>query len=248
MTRKGFIGSSLIAIVAALGAPGAAQADALLAGAIASAAGEKMGGVAVSAKAEDTRITTSVFTDAGGNYYFPPLPEGKYKVWAQALTFQTANGSIDLTKTTHKDFVLTQMANKEDWIRQLPGDELLAALPGDTPDDFRMKTQVRKNCTGCHTASFPLQHRFDEEGWFKILNLMKHVNVSGVYFGPDHKPTPNIEFYQKELAAYLARARGPGETSMKFNLRPRPSGEAARVVFKEYDFPMEGGHEMSMDG
>ena len=35
---------------------------------------------------------------------------------------------------------------------------------------------------------------------------------------------------------------------MKFNLRPRPSGEAARAVFKEYDFPMEGGHAMSMDG
>ena len=71
---------------------------------------------------------------------------------------------------------------------------------------------------------------------------MKHVNVLGIYQGPDHKATPNIEFHQKELAAYLARARGPGETSMKFNLRPRPSGEAARVVFKEYDFPMEGGH------
>ena len=26
---------------------------------------------------------------------------------------------------------------------------------------------------------------------------------------------------------------------MKFNLRPRPSGEAARIVVKEYDFPTE---------
>ena len=242
------IGSSLIAIAAVLGVSGAAHADALLTGAITSAAGEKMGGVTVSAKAEGGRITTSVFTDESGNYYFPPLPEGKYKVWAQALTFHTGNGSVDLTKTTHQNFVLQPMTNKEDWIRQLPGDELLAALPGDTPADFRMKTQVRKNCTGCHTASFPLQHRFDEEGWFKILNLMKHVNVSGVYFGPDHKPTPNIEFHQKELAAYLARARGPGETSMKFNLRPRPSGEAARVVFKEYDFPMEGGRQQANNG
>ena len=111
-----------------------------------------------------------------------------------------------------------------------------------------MKTQVRKNCTGCHSASYPLQHRFDEEGWNKILDLMKHVNVLGVYFGPDHKATPNIEFHQKELAAYLARARGPGESSMKFKLRPRPSGEAARAVFKEYDFPMEHGHTASMDG
>src|SRR6266705_1994430 len=249
---RNFAAASLIALAAALGATpfviSAAHADALLTGTITSAAGEKMGGVTVSAKAERSPITTSVFTDEAGNYYFPPLPNGKYRVWAQALTYQTANGNAELHKTTRRDFVLQPIKNQEDWIRQLPGDELLAALPGDTPEDYRMKTQVRKNCTGCHSASYPLQHRFDEEGWNKILDLMKHVNVLGVYFGPDHKATPNIEFHQKELAAYLARARGPGETSMKFKLRPRPAGEAARVVVKEYDFPMEGGHTASMDG
>jgi streptogramin lyase len=243
----------VIAIAAVLGAAGfvptGAYADALLAGTITSASGEKMGGVAVSAKPEGSTITTSVYTDENGGYYFPPLAEGKYRVWAQALTFQTAHGgSVDLDKTTMKNFVLQPMTNQEDWIRQLPGDEFLAALPGDTPEDYRMKTQVRKNCTGCHSASYPLQHRFDAEGWSKVLDLMKMVNVLGVYPRPDGKPTGNIEYHQQELAAYLARARGPGETSMKFKLRPRPSGEAARVVVKEYDFPMEGGHHRANDG
>ena len=238
-----------IALVATTFVPGVTFADSMLNGAITSAAGEKMGGVTVSAKAEGSTITTSVFTDDTGNYYFPSLPNGKYRVWAQALTYQRANGDVELKKkTTRWDFVLQPMKNQEDWIRQLPGDEFLAALPGDTPEDYRMKTQVRKNCTGCHSASYPLQHRFDEEGWNKILDLMKHVNVLGVYFGPDHKATPNIDFHQKELAAYLTRARGPGESSMKFKLRPRPSGEAARAVTKEYDFPMEHGHTASMDG
>jgi streptogramin lyase len=227
----------------------AAYAASVLTGAVTSATGEKMGGVTVSAKGEGSPIATSVFTDESGNYYFPPLPNGKYRVWAQALTYQTANSNTELKKkTTRQDFILQPMKNQEDWIRQLPGDEFLAALPGDTPEDYRMKTQVRKNCTGCHSASYPLQHRFDEEGWNKVLDLMKHVNVLGVYFGPDHKATPNIDFHQKELAAYLARARGPGESSMRFKLRPRPSGEAARVVYKEYDFPMEHGHTASMDG
>ena len=49
----------------------------------------------------------------------------------------------------HQNFALKPV---QDWVRQLPGDELLAALPGDTPDDARMKNLVRKNCTGCHTA------------------------------------------------------------------------------------------------
>ena len=238
-----------IALVATTFVPGVTFADSMLNGTITSAAGEKMGGVTVSAKAEGSTITTSVFTDDTGNYYFTPLPNGKYRVWAQALTYQRANGDVELKKkTTRWDFVLQPMKNQEDWIRQLPGDEFLAALPGDTPEDYRMKTQVRKNCTGCHSASYPLQHRFDEEGWNKILDLMKHVNVLGVYFGPDHRATPNIDFHQKELAAYLTRARGPGESSMKFKLRPRPSGEAARAVTKEYDFPMEHGHTASMDG
>jgi streptogramin lyase len=35
---------------------------------------------------------------------------------------------------------------------------------------------------------------------------------------------------------------------MKIKLRPRPSGEAARVVVREYDFPMEGGHARANDG
>jgi streptogramin lyase len=47
-----------------------------------------------------------------------------------------------------------------------------------------------------------------------------------------------MEHNQKELAAYLARARGPGETSMKFAARPRPTGEAARVGWTLYDLPL----------
>jgi len=153
-------------------------------------------------------------------------------------TFENSfgKGSVELGSAARQNFVLAPMP---DWVGQLPGDELLTALPGETPGDARMKTLVRKNCTGCHTASYPFQHRFDQAGWNAVLDLMKHVNVLGTYQGPDHKPNPTIESHQAELAAYLARARGPGESTMKFNLRPRPSGEAARVVFKEYDVPLE---------
>src|SRR5882762_10951385 len=134
-------GASVIAIAAGLGAglgnliPSAASADALLAGTITSATGEKMGGVTVSAKAEGSTITTSVYTDEAGGYYFPALPEGKYRVWAQALTFEIAKHNVDLTKASLQNFVMQPMTNLEDWIRQLPGDEFLAALPGDTTDD-----------------------------------------------------------------------------------------------------------------
>jgi len=54
----------------------AAPNGALLTGTVKSASGEKMGGVTVSAKMEGQTITTSVFTDEEGNYYFPRWTPG----------------------------------------------------------------------------------------------------------------------------------------------------------------------------
>jgi len=211
-------------------------ADAILSGTVAGAAGDKMGGVTVSAKAEGSTITTTVYTDADGAYYFPPLPAGHYHVWAQALSFATADAQVDLAANAAQNFALRPL---EDFVRQLPGDVLIAALPEETEHDKKMKRLVRNNCTGCHTPSYTLQHRFDEAGWTAIIDLMKMVNVSGVYQGANHKPNGLLDFNEKDLAAYLARARGPGESSMKITLPPRPSGEAARVVFREYDVPRD---------
>jgi streptogramin lyase len=211
-------------------------ADAVLNGTIRAAGGQALGGVTVSARADGSNVVTSVFTDESGNYYFPPMAGGKYQVWAQAITFATARGDVDLGAARRQDFTLAPI---KDFVRQLPGDMLLAALPDATPEDAAMKQLVQNSCTGCHTPSYILQHRFDEAGWNAIINLMKHVNVSGIYQGPDHKAAPVLEHEQKRLAAYLARARGPGETSMRFDLRPRPSGEAARVVFTDYEAPAD---------
>ncbi len=212
-------------------------ADHLLNGTIASAAGEKMGGVTVSAKADGSTITTSVYTDEQGGYYFPPLPAGKYRVWAQALAFEIAKGEVDLTASRRHDLALKPMTDAERQVRQLPGEILMAALPEATEDDARIKRVFRNLCTGCHTPSYVLQFRFDEDGWSKIIDLMKVVPNSGVY-PANPKPNALIDFHQKQLAAYLARARGPGESSLKITPRPRPTGEAARVVWKLYDLPM----------
>ena len=130
---------------------------------------------------------------------------------------------------------MAAITNPEKAFKQLPGNLVLAGLPEETQDDQRMKRIVRSVCTGCHTASFPLQHRFDEAGWNAIIELMKNVNVYGIYVGKERKPSGILDFHQKELSAYLARARGPGASSIKVKPEPRPSGEAARAVYREYD-------------
>jgi streptogramin lyase len=238
MRNRGFTSRSLTigTALALLLFARAAAADALLTGTVTGAAGEPLGGATVSAKAVGQSITTSVFTDAAGRYYFPTLPAGKYRVWAQALGFGIGRAELEASATRHQDFSLAATA---DLARQLPGDLLLAALPAATPDDQRLKRLVRNNCTGCHTPSYILQHRFDAAGWSAIIELMKRVNVSGIYQGADAKPNGILDFHQQELAAYLARARGPGASTMVIKLPPRPAGEAARVVVTEYDVPVD---------
>jgi streptogramin lyase len=221
---------------AAMIVPATADADAILSGTITVAGGEKLGGITVSAKPVGGTITTTVFTDETGDYYFPPLPEGKYRVWAQTIGFATAKAEVDLTVPRKQTFVLDPL---KDFVQQLPGNVMLAALPEETEQDKRMKRMVRNNCTGCHTSSFVLQHRFDEAGWNAIIELMKNANVYGTFMGNERKPSGILDYHQKELASYLARARGPGESAMKVKLDPRPAGEAARVMFKEYDVPLD---------
>src|ERR1700739_4542370 len=184
----------------------APAADQLLRGTVASAAGEKLGGVTVSAKAHGSTITTSVYTDEQGGYYFPPLPAATYTVWAQALAFELAKGEVDLTAVRRggvhphprdarpppgrrADLTLNAMTDAERQVRQLPGEMLMAALPEDSAADARIKRVFRNACTGCHTPSYVLQFRFDETGWNAIIELMKRVNVAGVYQGPDSKPS-----------------------------------------------------------
>src|ERR1700676_1645254 len=58
----------------------AADNGVLLTGTVKAASGEKMGRVTVSAKPEGRTITTSVFTDEEGVYYFPALEQGRYQL------------------------------------------------------------------------------------------------------------------------------------------------------------------------
>jgi streptogramin lyase/mono/diheme cytochrome c family protein len=247
MTVRGKLLASVAGLVV-IGLVGPAAADQLLTGSITSASGQKLDGIQVSAKKEGSTITNSVYTDRNGDYFFPALPDGKYNVWAQALGFETSKGQVDLTATKHQDFKLAAITDPDQKIKQLPPEMVAAALPEETEADANMKRIFHNQCTGCHTPGYPLQFKFDEAGWNKIINLMKKVQGTGEYMGPSAKANGIMEFNQKELAAYLARARGPGATSMKFQDRPRPSGEAARVVWTTYDVPLNPATGMGARG
>jgi len=195
--------------------------------------GQAMEGVAVSARPVGGTVTTSVYTDEQGNYYFPVLSQGKYRVWTQAVGFEAGRAEVNLstTRETHQDFTMKDL---EDYTRQLTSPEWLASLPEGTTEDRRLKEIFIHTCTDCHSAAFALQNRFDEAGWRAILARMEVINVFGRADGPSD---PIIKHYKGELAPYLARMRGPNPSPMQVRPYPRPTGEAARVVVTEYDVP-----------
>ena len=228
----------LLGCVASLVSVAAAEDSVLLTGTITNSSKGKVAGVSVSVKGVGKTITTSVFTDEQGNYYFPPtLAPGKYSLWAQTEGYSTAHAAITLhSGLQREDLSLTKFL---DFLKQFTAQEYLSALPEDTPQHRRMKDIFFNNCTGCHEVSYILQNRFDEKGWESVINLMSTmVNGGGNYGGPDQPPFPVINYYKKELATYLAEMRGPHNSPMQVNPHPGPTGEAAMTVVTEYDVPV----------
>lgn len=217
---------------------GAQGSQVLLTGAIKSAAGEKMEGVTVSARGVGKTFTTTVFTDAAGEYFFPHMGAGKYKIWAQAVGYEAPVMDIGLNGSVQRqDLTLKPM---QDFTLQLRGDEMVASLPEATYQDKKMKEVFRLSCGGCHNQNMALKDRFDENGWKTVITLMSRIATSGYASSDDEVPNPLFEYYKDELAAYLAKVRGPGPSTMKLTARPRPRGEETMVVIREYDTNMPG--------
>lgn len=227
-----------VALVVALFCAGlpAAQASLLagtgLAGTVKSSDGKPMEGVAVSARAQGKTVTTSVYTNQDGEYFFPDsLSAGQYQIWAQAVGFQMARleGAISSGKTLQQDFSLQPLRNFE---KQLSGTEWENSLPTATAEDRRMHKIFNYNCTSCHVSGFVLTKRFDSAGWGIILDTMiEH------YTNPGARNRKMLQSYKEELVEYLTRVRGPKQYPLNWKPFPRPVGEAARIVVTEYDLP-----------
>ena len=249
------MGATPLATTAAAARQGApSTSGATLSGTIHATDGQTLEGVAVSARAIDKTFTTTVFTDTRGRYLFPPLDSGSYRVWAQAVGFATARAELTVAAARPTTRALT-LTTIDDFTAQLRGAEWLDSLPEETFADRRMKEIFRVNCTECHSPSVALHNRFDEQGWLAILDLMEQSTYTG-WLGGTRPPPGNYEagggiyrdrtirYHKAELAAYLARVRGP-ESELAFKLQPRPTGDAARVVITEYDIPVDRLGELS---
>ncbi len=230
--------------------PGAA---AVIQGNIKSADGAPMEGVVVSARASGKSFTTSVFTDGQGNYTFPSLDAGQYRLWAQAVGFDAARSEFALTGTgVNRSLTMAPIKDVGRIVKQMSGVEFLRSLPQSTAADRRMVHAYKNNCTGCHTASHALGNRWDARGWGVLVDLMTVFPSTGepvpaMRPTPDRMGSPMIAAYRNELSEYLGRARGATELG-DLKLLPRPTGEATQVVITEYDLPRTDGRNHFDDG
>ncbi len=180
-------------------------------------------------------VTTAVYTDREGKYFFPPLTppqkDGQYKVWAQAVGFELNQTETRLSagKTVEQNLVLKPL---KDISTQLSGSEWMASLPENTADDRRMKRVIGANCLNCHQSSF-----------FCKIALIQRLDCRREFYGERmataHRiPGARMDFFrdiEKEIVGYLARVRGPNSAPIDFKPRPRATGEATQIVVTEYD-------------
>ena len=233
-----------LAAVAAVRAQDHPGADAPgIMGAIKNKSGRPLAGVAVSARAADQSMTTSVYTDEKGVYVFPHLAAGTYRVWAQSVGYVTlkAELTLDGTRTASRNLTLQPLA---DIGQQLTGYEWFNSLPDDTAEHKRMKQVMYVACTGCHSLDLALQNRFDEKGWNNIIKAMENSFYNGYRPGDFNAQQLRwegqvIRHHREDLARYLAEVRGPESRPLALKPQAPVTGDAARVVVTEYELPVK---------
>ncbi len=197
-------------------------------GTIRTSDGSPLYGILVSAKGEGQIYTTSVFTDDQGVYEFPPLPFGSYRVSTGTLWSETVN----LTSSgATQDFIVEFGPG---FMTQTTGASWLKLLPGTQAD----KKRLNDSCGTCHGIWRLIDRpQTTKEGWAALARRMAKMTSTGTPLGPDDPYRLDLsEENFNPLIDYLTKSIVP-EFKEKFVVEAmaRPTGEAARAVFTEWD-------------
>ena len=222
--------------------PAAAQVTPpALSGKIASDRGSPMEGVLVSAKKASGTITVTVVSDANGDYAFPAdrLAAGPYELTIRAAGYALDGaGAVELApgKTTKANLRLKPAPVTGD---QLTNSEWLTSVPG--PDDLK---RALLNCADCHSLRRIFESKHTAADFLKVFERMGgyYPGASDMQpqrlVGEHRRPAVNPAIAQR-LANYLSAVNlGAKPThNFEFQISPRPTGRATRVIITEYDLP-----------
>jgi virginiamycin B lyase len=237
------------------------QAAGPITGTVTDEGGKTLNGVFVSARRGGANSTVTVYSNDSGRFEFPEnLSPGTYTVRAHAGGLQTGERSnvvVTNSGAVNVDFALKAETRPEELFRQATPGEWLASLPGTEYE----KRSVVRHCSGCHHSLYQIKaHRFDKEGWLRIIETMELIDAIGVPrtvegAGAGDLPQQVIAPGQwhfasrEEIADYLAKIRGPQTPWPTIRFHPRPSGKATQAAITEFHLPRENAapHDVVLD-
>jgi virginiamycin B lyase len=244
--------TALAVFLAAVATPRADnRAPAALTGQVTSDAEGAMEGVVVTARKDDSIVSTSVTTDAAGRYAFPEsrLEPGHYSIAIRAIGYKlgaptaanviaerTSKINLKLKKTGD---LASQLSNAE-WMMSIPGTEEQKAMLLD--------------CMGCHTLERIVRSTHDVNEWMQVISRMKSYGAVSQPIKPqvmlDADRAGRPEEY-RQMAEYLATINLSAGDHWQYQLAtlPRPTGRSTQVIVTEYDVvrPTTEPHDVVLD-
>ena len=239
--------ASLLVVLPLDGPTTLAQSQAALTGVVSSAEEPAMEGVLVTVKQAGSKRATTVISGSDGRYQFPRtrLEPGTYAVSIRAVGFDLASEptvAIAASGTTTANLTLRKAHNLAS---QLTNSEWLASFPGTD----QQRASVR-GCAHCHTMGLVTNSKHDAESFTKVVERMSGYPPLAFPLMPQRTPAPRIgpgavsreQQVQgwRQQAEYLSTLNlGGGRTSWNYAFKtfPRPTGDATRVIYTEYDLP-----------
>jgi virginiamycin B lyase len=233
-----------------------ANAQTVLSGKVSSAEEGLMEGVLVSAKKEGSTVTTTVVSNAKGEFSFPAdrMEGGHYNITIRAAGYvlsgpkqidvaagSPASAEVKLAKAKN---IQGQLSNGE-WIMSAPGaDQVKSFLP---------------DCVGCHTLQRVFTAMHSPEEWKNVFARMGRYAPESVPTRPQlllqggaRSERPRVAANMIDAAAEFlvnANVNNPDNEGLVFKRLPRPKGRATNVIITEYDLPRKEAlpHDVIVD-
>jgi virginiamycin B lyase len=206
-------------------------------GSVATLEGRALGGAIITARAPDSRLSTTVVSDAGGHFRIPSLVAGTHQLEVRRPGFVT---QVLDTRVSAGDSRTLAIALR-------PGDDnaggttsaqLLAALP-----DGEDKRKFILDCTGCHQfdqrIAFPDGRVRTHVEWSEAVSRMLRYAGASTRFpviSADRDPEKTADWLTRHL-----RTSGVMETA--------PTEPSPRAVITEYTHPVAADlpHDLMVD-
>ena len=224
-----------------------AQTASGLRGQVSSAEEGAMEGVLVSAKKEGSTITTTVVSNAKGEYSFPAgrLEPGHYRITIRAAGYDLVGPKqVDVTAGTPASADV-KLAKTKNILPQLSSAEWLTSAPGGSE---QIKSNFT-NCVGCHTLQRVFSAMHTSQEWKEVFARMGRYAPESVPAKPQlllqggpRSERPRVAANQMDAAAdFLVKAsiNNPDNEGHSFTRLPRPKGRATNVIITEYDLPRQ---------